>query len=139
MNIEELAKQLDALTPEQSLALFDSIVGLQERASKMREEKVAAERERDERYPVCGCGKPATDAAFFLLYTTEVEPGIMRRYRDDTLRGGIVFTGDSDVFDVPEQEDLKRIDRLMWVKCRECAGPWRAIENGFDLKVGQRY
>jgi len=138
MNITELAKQIENLTPEQSLALFDSIVGLQDRATKMREEKAAAERERDERYPMCACGKPATDAAFFLLYTVEIEPGVVRT-RNGELRGGIVFTGDSDVFDIPEQEDLKRIDRLMWVKCGDCAGPWRAIENGFDLKVGQRY
>ena len=137
MNIEELAKQLEALTPEQSLALFDSIVGLQERATKMREEKAAAERERDERYPVCGCGKPATEATFFLSYAVKIEAGVGRK-RGGTLRGGIVFVGDSDVYDVPEQEDLKRIDRAMWVTCGECA-QWRPIENGFDLKVGERY
>lgn len=139
MNITELAKQIENLTPEQSLALFDSIVGLQDRATKMREEKAAAERERDERYPTCSCGKPAKDAAYFMLYTTEIEAGTGRRYREDTLRGGIVFTGESDVFDVPEQEDMKRIDKMMWVHCGECTGPWRAIENGFDLKVGHRY
>lgn len=132
MNIEELAKQLDALTPEQSLALFDSITGLQERATRMRDEKAAAERERDERFPMCGCGKPATEAGFFLWYAVDIQPGVARR--NGQLRGGIVFSGDSDCANVPEQEDTTRIDKTMWVKCGDCK-TFRAIENGFDLKV----
>jgi hypothetical protein len=135
MNINELAKALESLSPEDSLALLDSIARVQARAAKEREERAAAERERDERYPTCGCGRPAKEATFFLTYAVNIEPGIGRK--QGTLRGGVVFVGDSDVYDAPEQEDLQRIDKTMWVNCGECAR-WHAIENGFDLKVGAR-
>jgi hypothetical protein len=137
MDINELAKALDNLSPGDALALLDSIARVQERATKEREEKAAAERERDERYPMCTCGKPAKEAMFFHSYAVNIEPGV-KRQRDGTLRGGIVFVGDSDVYDAPEQEDLQRIDKTMWVNCGECTR-WHAIENGFDLKVGEEW
>jgi hypothetical protein len=136
MNITELAKQIDALTPEQSLALFDSIVGLQERATKMRDEKAAAERERDRRFPLCGCGKPATLAGFFLWDEVSIEPGIARK--GGHLRGGVMFVGEIEGENAPEQEDTKRIDDTLWVTCGDCK-TFRAIENGFDLKVGEKW
>lgn len=137
MNITELAKQLESLTPEQSLELFDSITGLHERATRMREEKAAAEKERDRRFPACGCGRPATRAGFFLWNEVPIEPGIARK-RDKEMRGGIMFVGDIEGENAPKQDDTKRIDQTLWVTCGACES-WRAIENGFDLKVGERW
>jgi len=135
MNVNELAKALDNLSPGDALALLDSIARVQERAAKEREEKAAAEKERDERYPTCTCGKPATEVGFFLWYTDTCKPGVKRKGGD--LRGGMVFTGNMDVSDPPAQVDTSRIDRTLWVSCGGEYCEYKAIENGFELKVGE--
>jgi hypothetical protein len=135
MNVNELAKALENLSREDALALIDSIARVQERAAKHREEQAVAERERDERYPACSCGKPAATAGFFMWYSIACKPGVERK--NGALRGGVVFVGDSDYNDAPSQPDVEGIDRKMWFSCGECASEWKGIENGFGLKVGE--
>jgi hypothetical protein len=139
MNVNELAKALEALSPADALELIDSIARVQERAAKEREEKAAAERERDERYPMCTCGKPATEYGYFIWYLGDCEPGIGRPRGYDTLRGGMILGDSENCGYPPKQEDTARIERMMWVRCGSSECEWKAIENGFDLKVGERW
>jgi len=137
MNVNELAKALENLSPEDALALTDSIARVQERAAKQREEQAVAERERDERYPACSCGKPAATAGFFMWYSIACKPGVQRN--NGALRGGAVFVGDSDCGDPPAQPDVTRIDQTLWVSCGDAYCQYKPIENGFDLKVGEEW
>jgi len=132
MNVNELAKALENLSPEDALALTDSIARVQE-----SEEQAVAERERDERYPACSCGKPAATAGFFMWYSIACRPGVQRN--NGALRGGVVFVGDSDCGDPPAQPDVTRIDQTLWVSCGDAYCQYKPIENGFDLKVGEEW
>ena len=137
MNVNELAKALENLSPEDTVALIDSIARVQERAAKQREEQAVAERERDARYPACSCGKPAAQAGFFLWYSIDCKPGVQRK--NGALRGGVVFVGDSDIDDAPVQPDVTRTEGTLWVSCGDAYCQYKPIENGFDLKVGEEW
>lgn len=137
MNVNELAKALENLSPEDAVALTDSIARVQERAAKQREEQAVAERERDERYPTCTCGKPATEGGFFMWYSIACKPGVGRK--NGALRGGVVFVGDADCGDPPVQPDVTRIEGTLWVSCGDAYCQYKPIENGFDLKVGEEW
>ena len=137
MNVNELAKALEDLSPEETLALMDSIARVRARAEQEREERAAAERERDRRFPACSCGKPATKAGFFMWYSIDCKPGVERK--KGTLRGGVVFVGDSDTGDAPAQPDVTRIEECLWVSCGDAYCEYKPIENGFDLKVGEEW
>jgi hypothetical protein len=125
MNVNELAKALENLSHEDALALMDSIARVQERAAKEREQRAAAEKERDERYPTCTCGKPATVAGYFLWYSIACKPGVERK--NGALRGGVVFVGDSDIDDAPVQPDVTRTEGTLWVSCGDAYCQYKPI------------
>lgn len=139
MTIEELAKRIQNLTPEEALMLMDSMTAAQMKAMALRNEEVEAERERDSRYPACTCGVPVTMAGYFMWGQISCEPGIARK--NGVLRGGMIFLGDfdQDCNLLPNQPDIVKADRMLWVHCGKCSEPWRLIENGFELKVGTKW
>ena len=152
--LSTLAAQLNALSGDDAASLLDALNSLRDRAEVARAERIAAEAERDARYPRCGCGKPATRMVTLSCEQQTIEPGTDRPYvRGDgprPLRGGIIADHYDSGYAVPQGERSDRplyirdgdayreIDptKVAWVTCEEEACRWVLVPDCADLVVG---
>jgi len=140
MNIDELTAALANLSDKDVLELRDVLTEAAARGAKLPDEIAAAERERDERYPTCTCGRPATMAGYFRWNNIDIKPGIARwGFDDGRLHGGVIFVGEPNYRDDRAPAYVADVLKLLYVHCGNCSEPWKPVPNGIDLKVGEEW
>jgi hypothetical protein len=153
-----LAAQLNALSGDEAASLVTDALYRQNRrvavvflghAEAARAERIAAEAERDARYPRCACGQPAKILRSAICDEYTVVPGTGRRYvrgsEHHPLRGGIVATHRGSGEPVPassapvyvkDGDTYREVDlnKVAWVTCGDDACGWTLLLDG-DARV----
>ncbi len=144
-----LASQLNALSGDDAASLLDALNNLRDRAEAARAERLAAEAERDARYPRCACGAPAEILRRAICDEYTIVPGTGRRYvrgsEHHPLRGGIVATHRDSGEPVPassapvyvkDGDTYREVDlnKVAWVTCGDDACGWTLLLDG-DARV----